>query len=159
MGRLVLHGRPGSCEASRQRAVLHLPRSYMRAAAAPKLGTGGEAFDTAAYLTPHSDIVALMVLNHQTHMTNLLTRLGWQARIAAHDGPKAVALLAQMRDTAFELVDYLVVRGRGADSVAGKGRVRLYDRSFRQRARATRKGVRYANSISPGVCFAIPAAT
>ena len=88
--------------------VLHVPRSYVRAAVAPKLATGSEAFDAAAYLTPHSDVVALMVLNHQTHMTNLLTRLGWQARIAAHDGPKAGALSAQMRDTAFELVDYLL---------------------------------------------------
>jgi len=30
-------------------------------------------FDTKAYLTPHSDIVALMVLGHQTHIHNLIT--------------------------------------------------------------------------------------
>ena len=88
--------------------VLHVPRSYVRAAVAPKLATGGEAFDASAYLTPHSDVVALMVLNHQTHMTNLLTRLGWQARIAAHDGPKAGALPAQVRETARELADYML---------------------------------------------------
>jgi hypothetical protein len=41
-------------------------------------------FDTSAYLGPHSDIVALMTLEHQTHMTNLLTRVGWEARIALH---------------------------------------------------------------------------
>ena len=108
--------------------VLHVPRSYVRAAAAPKLATGSEAFDAAAYLTPHSDVVALMVLNHQTHMTNLLTRLGWQARIAAHDGPKAGALSAQMRDTAFELVDYLLFVDEAPMPSAGEGRVRLYDR-------------------------------
>jgi hypothetical protein len=39
-------------------------------------------FDTGAYLTPNSDIVALMVLEHQTHMTNLLTRIGWETRMA-----------------------------------------------------------------------------
>jgi hypothetical protein len=39
-------------------------------------------FDTAAYLTPHSDIVALMVLEHQARMTNLITRVGFEARIA-----------------------------------------------------------------------------
>lgn len=39
-------------------------------------------FDTGAYLTPHSDIVALMVLEHQTHMTNLITRVGYEARMA-----------------------------------------------------------------------------
>jgi hypothetical protein len=42
-------------------------------------------FDTAPYLTPHSDIVALMTLEHQSHMTNLLTRVGWEARMAVHD--------------------------------------------------------------------------
>ena len=42
-------------------------------------------FDTGAYLTPHSDIVALMVLEHQTHMTNLITRVGFEARLALHD--------------------------------------------------------------------------
>ena len=41
--------------------------------------------DTTAYLTPHSDIVALMTLEHQTHMTNLISRLGFEARIAVHD--------------------------------------------------------------------------
>lgn len=30
-------------------------------------------FDTRPYLTPHSDIVALMVLGHQTHVHNLIT--------------------------------------------------------------------------------------
>src|ERR1041384_2061263 len=39
-------------------------------------------FDTGAYLSPHSDIVALMALEHQTHMTNLITRVGWETRMA-----------------------------------------------------------------------------
>jgi hypothetical protein len=42
--------------------------------------------DTSSYLSPVSDIVALMTFEHQTQMTNLLTRIGWQARIAQHDG-------------------------------------------------------------------------
>ena len=42
-------------------------------------------FDTAGYLTPYSDIAALMVLEHQTHMTNLLTRTGWEFRVAAYE--------------------------------------------------------------------------
>ncbi|MBS1828424.1 MAG: hypothetical protein JST93_24165 [Acidobacteria bacterium] len=41
-------------------------------------------FDTGAYLAPHSDIVSLLVLEHQTHMTNLITRVGWEARMALH---------------------------------------------------------------------------
>ena len=42
-------------------------------------------FDTSRYLAPTSDLVALMVLEHQARMTNLLTRIGWDARIAIHD--------------------------------------------------------------------------
>ncbi|MEO5925523.1 MAG: hypothetical protein ABIR70_17005 [Bryobacteraceae bacterium] len=38
-------------------------------------------FDTAPYLQKTSDIVALMTLEHQTRMSNLLTRLGWRSRV------------------------------------------------------------------------------
>jgi hypothetical protein len=88
--------------------VLHVPKSYVRADVAPKLATAGAAFDTAPYLTPHSDVVALMVLNHQTRMTNLLTRLGWQWRIASHDFPTRSSIPPQVRDAANELVDYML---------------------------------------------------
>lgn len=40
-------------------------------------------FDPRGYLSLHSDVVALMVLEHQAHMTNLLIRLGWEARVSA----------------------------------------------------------------------------
>lgn len=42
-------------------------------------------FDTAGYLTPHSDIVALMVLEHQAEAHNLLARASIQTRLALHD--------------------------------------------------------------------------
>jgi hypothetical protein len=45
----------------------------------------GPKFDTGAYLNGHSDIVALMVLEHQTHMTNLITRVGFETRMAMHN--------------------------------------------------------------------------
>lgn len=35
-------------------------------------------FSPAKYLSPDSDIVALMTLEHQTQITNLLTRLAWE---------------------------------------------------------------------------------
>jgi len=64
-------------------------------------------FDSKGYLSAHSDIVALMVFQHQVRMTNLITRVGWDARIAASEhrldftgGP--------MRDAVDELVDYLL---------------------------------------------------
>jgi hypothetical protein len=90
--------------------VLHVPRSYVRADTAPRLTTGAGAFDASAYLTPHSDVVALMVLNHQVHMINLLTRLGWEARILAHDSPATTTggLPPHVRDLVREFVDYLL---------------------------------------------------
>jgi hypothetical protein len=42
-------------------------------------------FDGAAYLSQTSDIVALMTLEHQTRMTDLMIRVGWEARIAEHN--------------------------------------------------------------------------
>ena len=36
--------------------------------------------DTDPYLTRHSDIVALMVVEHQIHVQNLLTRVNWEVR-------------------------------------------------------------------------------
>ena len=38
-------------------------------------------FNTSGYLTPVSDIVALMTFEHQTQMTNLITRVAWEARM------------------------------------------------------------------------------
>jgi hypothetical protein len=39
---------------------------------------------TQPYLSPHSDIVALMVLEHQTRMHNLITRANFETRSAQH---------------------------------------------------------------------------
>jgi hypothetical protein len=39
-------------------------------------------FDGGAYLSPHSDIVALMTLEHQSRMQNLITRVGYETRMA-----------------------------------------------------------------------------
>lgn len=42
-------------------------------------------FDTDAYLSPYSDIVALMVFEHEMHMMNLLTLAGWQVRASEYE--------------------------------------------------------------------------
>jgi hypothetical protein len=42
--------------------------------------------DTAKYLAPGSDIVALMTIEHQAHMTNLINGVGQQFRRAANGG-------------------------------------------------------------------------
>lgn len=43
-----------------------------------------DRFDVDRYLTPHSDIVALMVLEHQTMVHNYLTKAGFATRQALH---------------------------------------------------------------------------
>jgi len=48
----------------------------------PNLTSLRPFFDTGAYLTPHSDIVALMTLEHQKQMDNLMIRVGWETRMA-----------------------------------------------------------------------------
>jgi hypothetical protein len=45
-----------------------------------------EKIDAKGYPSHTSDVVALMVLEHQTHMMNLITRTGWEARLAAATG-------------------------------------------------------------------------
>jgi len=45
-------------------------------------------FNPAGYLTPISDIVALMTFEHQTQVVNFMTRLNWEERIAEHDQTK-----------------------------------------------------------------------
>ncbi len=44
----------------------------------------GTRFDASAYLTRHSDIVALMVLEHQTDVHNLITRANFSTRQAMY---------------------------------------------------------------------------
>lgn len=42
----------------------------------------GSRLNTDPYLTPHSDLIALMVLEHQTQMQNYITRAAYEARSA-----------------------------------------------------------------------------
>jgi hypothetical protein len=69
-------------------------------------------FQTDAYLSPHSDIVALMVFDHQMHMMNLITRVGWDYRIAAslqaELGKPNEVIEKQLREDVVEFVDYLL---------------------------------------------------
>jgi len=72
------------------------------------LGDLRSRFDTSGYLSPHSDVVALLVFDHQLRMMNLLTRIGWQARTLAHDGQSEAAIVSGLRDIAIETVDYML---------------------------------------------------
>jgi hypothetical protein len=76
-------------------------------------------FDTSGYLTVHSDIAALMVFEHQMHMMNLLTRIGWEARVIAYrqsvpatqaraSGDDPADKTVTMEEAAREVVDYML---------------------------------------------------
>ena len=80
-------------------------------------------FDTTGYLTPHSDVASLMVLEHQTHMVNLIIRMGWESRLAAYQPPDGGVNLgapferpgtvlektqARLQQAAADLVDYML---------------------------------------------------
>jgi hypothetical protein len=73
-------------------------------------------FDLTGYSSSHSDIAALMVLEHQAHMANLLTRIGWEARRLQYRDEMTrvdVGMDLEDRTTALseavvEFVDYLL---------------------------------------------------
>jgi hypothetical protein len=65
-----------------------------------------EKINSGNYLTPYSDVAALMVFDHQMYMMNLITRVGWEIRAARQDHRGDLAAL--LRDSARELVDYML---------------------------------------------------
>ena len=93
--------------------------------------------DLRGYLAPTSDIVALMVFEHQTQMTNLLTRVAWQTRIAAEAGGplESRALTTDLDD----LVAYMLFthEARLVEPIEG---VSGFARTFASRGPADRRG-------------------
>ncbi len=65
-------------------------------------------FDTSKYLTPTSDLIALMTLEHQTRMTNLMIRVGWDARIAMHDHQLDDAGRGRIEGEIEDLLEYML---------------------------------------------------
>ncbi len=66
----------------------------------------GERVPGFRYLSTQSDIAALLVFDHQMHLMNLLTRLGWEVRVAIADQPATAAAVATR--AAADLVDYML---------------------------------------------------
>jgi hypothetical protein len=74
-------------------------------AAAPKLeSVAARVAKADVYPSAQSDVAALMVLNHQTHATNLLTWVGWETRVALADHKP----LDRVDDAVRDLVDYFL---------------------------------------------------
>ena len=99
-------------------------------------------FNPEAYPAPTSDVVALLTLEHQARMGNLLTRVGWDTRIAVADG-KLREFSEQLDYEVNELVKYMTFAGEApldgpisgasgfAGTFAGRGPRDSHGRSLR----------------------------
>jgi len=94
--------------------------------------------DTSAYLTSTSDLVALMTLEHQTRVTDLLTRLGWETRIAIADGTLKEAH-DRLDFVANELVAYMLFADEAKmhEPMAG---VSTFSKTFPERGPRDKQG-------------------
>ncbi|MBP7776248.1 MAG: hypothetical protein KA371_03910 [Acidobacteria bacterium] len=96
------------------------------------------AVDLVDYPAATSDVVALAVFDHQTRALNLLTRLGWEARVAAHEGGTPLATPA-VTTTLADLVDYLLFVDE-ASMPGGLGGSSGFTEWFSARGPTDRKG-------------------
>lgn len=83
-GGWYVSGEMGS-ERTRANAVAHDPAHPrdLDTSNAQNLTSFGHRFDSSTYLAKTSDIVALMTLEHQTRMVDLMIRAAWDARVAS----------------------------------------------------------------------------
>jgi hypothetical protein len=72
--------------------------------------------ETRGYLSSSSDVVALLVFDHQMHAINLLTRLNWESRVVSSSGRPSLAD-GKVRHFVDELADYLLFAGEAPLSV------------------------------------------
>jgi hypothetical protein len=88
-------------------------------------------FDATGYMSGLSDVVALMTLEHQTRMTNLMTRVGWDARIGTDE--------TKINSEVEELVTYMLFADetRLYDPVQG---VSTFTKTFPQRGPRDKQG-------------------
>jgi hypothetical protein len=83
---------------------------------------GAPRFEADLYLTPHSDVVALLVLEHQVHVQNRMTRVSWDTRMALERGapPEEIERIAEPLVEAMLLEGDAPLRGpiRGSSGFA-----------------------------------------
>jgi len=101
----------------------------------------GDRFNTSRYLAPGSDIVALMTLEHQTRMNNLMTRIGWDARIALREGKGTLDAAARDRINGEieEMVGYMLFVDAEPLKDPVKG-VSTFNKTFAERGPRDAKG-------------------
>ena len=96
-------------------------------------------FDISKYLAPTSDVVALMTLEHQTRMTDLMIRIGWDARMAEHDGKLDDAGKARLNEEIEQMVTYMLFADEAKlwDPVEG---VSTFTKTFPERGPRDKQG-------------------
>jgi hypothetical protein len=111
----------------------------------------GERIKTSAYLSPHSDIVALMVLEHQTEMHNALGRAALLTRCALHEqatlnkdmgrppGERWESVTSRISSAAEQVVRSMLMSGEAAltEKISGTSE---FAREFAQRGPRDKKG-------------------
>jgi hypothetical protein len=110
-----------------------------------------DRFKTNAYLTPHSDIVALMVLEHQTEMQNLIGRANLLTRMALFEEAsinqalgrpadyRSDSTISRIKGAGEPLVKYMLFSGEAklSERVCGTSR---FAEEFRKRGPRDRRG-------------------
>jgi hypothetical protein len=95
----------------------NFPLIMPKPAAAPPARASLEGqFDLSGYLTPYSDVVALMVLEHQAHFSNLVTRATWETRLGDQ---MRVAEAADALADYMLFVDEAKIPGTGIEGSSG----------------------------------------
>lgn len=94
--------------------------------------------DAAAYPAASSDIAALLVFDHQGRAMNLLTRLGWESRVAAAESRLDLSS-GELRDLVNETADYLLFVDEAALPAPVLG-VTGFARAFSERGSRDRRG-------------------
>ena len=103
-------GRSGSMAHLGNSAILDAndPSTSVAAASSNRDSLAG-FFDTTGYLSQYSDIVAHLVFDHQVRTINVITRVGWEMRVAVADRQANIDVLRGR--LARELADALLFVG------------------------------------------------
>jgi hypothetical protein len=138
-------GTPGATSAAAGASVLAGMGAAGTAAAASATGTSsaasapgatklealGKPFDSSTYLSPDSDVVAHLVLAHQTQMHNLITLTNYKTRLALYSQADHSGDAASSGTTAPSANDPLG-NGPGADTALSEATRRQFERPAEQ---------------------------
>ena len=111
-------------------------------------------FDVSRYVRNQSDVVALMVLEHQMHMHNFITRLNYETTMQL----KQYGHMRYLTNTAESFLKYLLFAEEAplTDRIQGSAE---FVSDFTSRGPRESEAARYAISISRRACSSIRAAT